>query len=111
MDVMIFGGEVNPVESLNPFREVPIEELNAEGFGTLTPQPETKQNIEGEGVWKDGVWSVVFRRPLESINKWDIKFTPDKKQPLLMGFAIWDGEMADRNGRKTVSMWQRLHLP
>ena len=29
MDVMIFGGEVNPVESLNPIRSVPIEELNA----------------------------------------------------------------------------------
>jgi len=109
MDVMIFGGEVNPVESLNPFREVPIEELNAEGFGTLTPQPKTKQNISGQGIWKDGQWHVVFRRSLTSLNKWDVKFI--KEQPILIAFAVWDGEYQDRNGRKMVSMWQRLNLP
>lgn len=109
MDVMIFGGEVNPVESLNPFREVPIEELNAEGFGTLTAQPKTKQNIRGKGVWKDGKWTVVFIRDRESLNKWDVQF--NKKQPVLIAFAVWDGQHQDRNGRKTVSMWQRLNLP
>ena len=30
---------------------------------------------------------------------------------LLMGFAVWDGKLQDRNGRKTISMWQRLNLP
>ena len=109
MDVMIFGGEVNPVEALNPFREVPIEELNAEGFGTLTPQPNTKQNINGKGVWKDGKWQVVFQRSLKSLNKWDIKL--ERKQPILIAFAVWDGANQDRNGRKMVSMWQRLNLP
>lgn len=109
MDVMIFGGEVNPVDSLSPFREVPIEELNAEGFGTLTPQPKTKQNITGKGVYKDGKWTVVFRRTLDSLNKWDVKFTSG--HPILMGFAVWDGKLQDRNGRKTISMWQRLNLP
>ena len=106
MDTMIFGGEVNPVDALNPFRDVPVEELNAEGFGTLTPQPQTKQNILGKGIWKDGKWSVVFYRTLDTLNKWDIKF--GTKQPVLMGFAIWDGSNQDRNGRKVVSMWQKL---
>lgn len=109
MDVMIFGGEVNPVDSLNPFREAPVEELNAEGLGTLTPQPRTKQNIKGKGVWKDGKWQVVFTRTLESTNKWDVKF--DNKLPVLISFAVWDGGYQDRNGRKVVAMWQRLHLP
>jgi len=109
LDAMIFGGEVNPVDSLNPFRDVPVEEMNAEGFGTLTPQPRTKQNILGKGAWKDGRWSVVFYRTLDSLNKWDKQFTND--QPTLVAFAIWDGSQQDRNGRKVVSMWQRLHLP
>ncbi len=108
MDTMIFGGEVNPVDSLNPFRDVPVEELNAEGFGTLTPQPQTKQNVLGKGVWKDGKWQVVFYRALESLNKWDIKF--QSKQPVLISFAVWDGAHQDRNGRKVVSMWQRFHF-
>ncbi len=109
MDGMIFGGEVNPVDSINPFREQPVEEMNAEGFGTLTPQPLTKQNVEGKGNWKDGKWEVVLYRPLDSLNKWDIKF--DRKTPILVAFAIWDGEYRDIDGRKTVAMWQRLFLP
>lgn len=108
LDTMIFGGEVNPVDALNPFRDVPVEELNAEGFGTLTPQPQTKQNVLGKGVWKDGKWQVVFYRALDSLNKWDIKF--QSKQPVLIAFAVWDGAHQDRNGRKVVSMWQRFHL-
>jgi hypothetical protein len=109
LDTMIFGGEVNPVDALNPFRDVPVEELNAEGFGTLTPQPRTKQNVQGKGMWKDGNWSVVLYRDLDSLNKWDKKFMND--QPILVSFAIWDGSQQDRNGRKVVSMWQSLHLP
>jgi len=109
LDTMIFGGEVNPVESLSPFRRVPVEELNAEGFGTLTPQPRTKQNIKGKGVWKEGKWQVVFYRTLDSLNKWDVKF--DTNVPILVSFAIWDGSHKDRNGRKVIAMWQRLHLP
>jgi mono/diheme cytochrome c family protein len=109
LDVMIFGGEVNPVESLNPFRDVPVEEMNAEGFGTLTPQPQTKQNIFGKGVWKDGIWTVVFYRTLETLNKWDIVF--QNERPVLIAFAIWDGSNQDRNGRKVISMWQKLEMP
>ena len=108
LDTMIFGGEVNPVDALNPFRDVPVEELNAEGFGTLTPQPQTKQNVLGKGVWKDGKWRVVLYRALDSLNKWDIKF--QSKQPILVSFAVWDGAHQDRNGRKVVSMWQRFHF-
>ena len=109
LDTMIFGGEVNPVDSLNPFRDVPVEELNAEGFGTLTPQPLSKQNVLGKGVWKDGKWSVVFFRTLDTINKWDIRF--QREIPVLVAFAVWDGKHQDRNGRKVISMWQRLQVP
>lgn len=110
MNAPIFGGEVYPVESQTPFRESPVEELNAEGFGTLTPQPLTKQNVNGNGIWKDGKWTVVFKRAIKSLNKWDVDFTPSKI-PILAAFAIWDGAHSDRNGRKTISMWQRLNLP
>ena len=110
VDGMIFGGEVNPVDALNPFRENPVEESNAEGFGTLTVQPQTKQNIQGRGIWKNGTWTVVLSRPLEVLNKWDVKFKIDKETPVLMGMAVWDGSFRDINGRKSVAMWQRLHI-
>ena len=110
LDTMIFGGEVNPVDALNPFRDVPVEEMNAEGFGTLTPQPRTKQNVLGKGVWKEGKWMVVLYRSLESLNKWDVKFEKERP-PILIAFAVWDGALQDRNGRKVVSMWQQLRVP
>ena len=111
VDGMVFGGEVNPVDALNPFRENPIEESNAEGFGTLTAQPGTRQNIRGRGTWKGGIWTVVLSRSVDVLNKWDIKFNKDKKNPVLMSMAVWNGSFRDINGRKSVAMWQRLHLP
>ncbi len=27
-----------------------------------------------------------------------------------MAFAVWDGKKEDRNGRKVVSVWQRLNI-
>ena len=108
MDALIFGGIMsNPVSKLNTTAENPVEELNAEGFGTITPQPPENQNVEGYGEWKDGVWTVVFLRDVVKTGKWDIDLT--KKEPSLIAFAVWNGVDEDRNGRKVVSVWQRLN--
>lgn len=109
MDALIFGGIMsNPVASLNTTKENAVEELNAEGFGTITPQPGDNQNVEGYGEWKDGVWTVVFLRDMPKTGKWDVNFI--RKDPVLVAFAVWDGVKEDRNGRKVVTVWQRLHI-
>jgi mono/diheme cytochrome c family protein len=109
MDALIFGGiSSNPVARLNPTSENSVEELNAEGFGTITPQPPENQNVEGYGEWKDGIWTVVFLRDMPKTGKWDVDLT--KKEPLLVALAVWDGVREDRNGRKVVSVWQRFNL-
>lgn len=109
MDALIFGGIMsNPVFKLNATGDNPVEELNAEGFGTVTPQPPENQNIEGQGEWKDGYWTVVFLRDMLKTGKWDVELI--RKDPALMAFAVWDGLKEDRNGRKVVSVWQRFHI-
>ena len=109
MDALIFGGVMsNPVTKLGTTQENSVEELNSEGFGSITPQPQEYQNVEGTGVWKDGEWTVVFTRTFAVSGKWDAVF--DKKEPLLTAFAVWDGQKEDRNGRKVVSVWQRLNI-
>ena len=91
----------------NPSPASAVEDLNAEGFGTLEPQPASDQNVEGQGIWKAGRWKVVFRRPLE---------TAGADAPLAAGeeahvaFAVWDGDKGDRNGKKSVTFWQILKL-
>ena len=109
MDALIFGGVMsNPVTKLGTTQEHAVEELNSEGFGTITPQPQEYQNVEGSGVWKDGEWTVVFIRSVEVSGKWDAIM--NKKEPLLVAFAVWDGNKEDRNGRKVISVWQRLNI-
>jgi hypothetical protein len=109
MDALIFGGVMsNPVTKLGTTQQHAVEELNSEGFGSITPQPQEYQNVEGSGVWKDGEWTVVFTRTFAVSGKWDAVF--DKKEPLLVAFAVWDGEKEDRNGRKVISVWQRLNI-
>ncbi len=109
MDALIFGGIMsNPVARLNATSENAVEELNAEGFGTITPQPPENQNVEGYGEWKDGRWTVVFLRDRPKTGKWDIDLT--KPEAALVAFAVWDGNLEDRNGRKVVSVWQRFNF-
>jgi DMSO reductase family type II enzyme heme b subunit len=109
MDALIFGGVMSsPVTKMRTTQEHTVEELNSEGFGSITPQPEEYQNVEGTGVWKDGEWTVVFTRTFAVSGRWDAII--DRKDPLLVAFAVWDGEKEDRNGRKVVSVWQRLNI-
>jgi cytochrome c len=109
MDALIFGGQYSsPAAALNRPKETAVTELNAEGFGTITPQPSDNQHVIGSGQWKDGEWTVVFLRDLIPLGKWDINLT--RTDPILVAFAVWDGLKEDRNGRKVVSVWQRLNI-
>lgn len=89
-------------------RTSPVEDLNAVGFGSLTAQPATEQNVTGNGVWKDGKWRVVFIRDLTSKDTGDEQFKPGDTTPV--SFAVWAGEHGDRNGQKAVSTWFKLKL-
>jgi len=86
----------------------PIEDANARGFGTLAPQPPSGQNVTGKGIWRDGSWSVLFLRDLDSEQPDDVKLAPGRAVPV--AFAVWDGQNRDRNGRKVVSNWHKLVL-
>jgi len=91
-----------------PLRHSPIEDANAHGFGTLKSQPQSQQNVEGKGIWRDSHWNVVFVRDLKSPDADDVKFVVGK--PVPVAFAVWDGQNRDRNGRKVISNWLKLVL-
>src|SRR4030067_943078 len=85
-----------------------VEDLNAKGFGTLSPQSLKAQNVKGTGTWVNGVWKVIFIRSLNSKDGGDIKFSKDKRIPF--AFSIWDGSQNDRDGQKYFSSWYYLQL-
>jgi DMSO reductase family type II enzyme heme b subunit len=81
-----------------------VEDLNAEGFSTLTTQ--AHQDVDGEGNWRNNRWAVVFKRSLSTGDKNDTQFSGGKTP---MAIAIWNGGNKERNGQKAVTQWNTLH--
>ena len=97
----------NP-SALDPFRESAVEEINAEGFGTLSVQSLEDQQLEGQGRWIGGQWEVVFLRDLKTSSPNDVGFLSPGESYLAL--ALWDGHKMDRNASKRISLWQKLIL-
>jgi complex iron-sulfur molybdoenzyme family reductase subunit gamma len=80
-------------------RKSPVENLLAEGFGTLTSVKD--ESLLGKGIWKDGKWMVVIKGT----------FKTSKESGILpVTFAVWDGSAGERNGLKGVTRWRFLKL-
>ncbi len=95
----------NPIAKL--YRKWPVEELHAEGFGSLADH--NFQDAQGKGVWENGKWSVVVSVPRQ---------TADKENPSLasgmttaMAFALWDGSNQNVGGRKHWASFVKVVLP
>lgn len=89
-------------------RQTSIEKGVAAGLGSYTALGARAQNVEGTSVWKGGLWRVSFVRDLTAAGASDIAFRPGQK--LSVAFAVWNGSAGDRNGQKTVSIWNTLSL-
>lgn len=87
--------------------KTPIENLIAQGYGTLTHQEQ--QHVLGKGIWENGRWKVVFLRALQTGLAGDASFSVGQK--LSVNFAVWDGSSQERGARKSVSLfWHELQL-
>lgn len=96
---------LSPSSGPRPDRVSPVEDLNAEGFSTLTIQE--GQNVQGKGVWRDNRWRVVFRRSLRNSDTADAQFGG----PTQMAIAIWNGANKERNGQKGLIGWILMRFP
>lgn len=99
-------GAGNPLS--DPERTSAGEGSVAKGVGTLTVQRSTVEPVEARGAWKDGTWQVIFARDLKPVDKKALEF--EAGRPLNVAFAAWDGSKRDRNGQKSVSIWNELIL-
>lgn len=97
------GRATGNILSDNTLRHSPVEDLNAEGFSTLTTQAE--QNVDGYGNWSNSRWSVVFKRQLKTGDVNDTQFVAGKTA---IAFAIWNGRNKERNGQKGVTPFHDL---
>ena len=90
-----------------PGRGRSVEDLNAEGFGTLTTQDH--QDVFGCSRYEDGEWTVIFYRALITEDPHDAQFVPGGNTYFNM--AVWNGGEKDRNGQKNISIqWHPLSI-
>jgi hypothetical protein len=92
----------------DPQRNSPAEDLNAQGLGTLTARPRIEQKIDALGVYGEGSYRVMFRRSLSPTGNGAAALTPGRSVPI--GFAVWNCSAGDRDGKKSVTIWQELKI-
>jgi DMSO reductase family type II enzyme heme b subunit len=51
---------------------------------------------------------VVLRRALAATGEQAVRLVPGQTVPV--AFAVWNGSAGDRDGKKSVTIWQDLRL-
>jgi len=92
----------------DPTRRSAAEDLTAEGFGTLRARPMTDQQVQASGEWELGSYEVQLVRALTPQGANGVTLGPGRRVPI--AFAIWNGTAGDRDGKKSVTIWQELYL-
>ena len=65
------------------------------------------QHVSATGVYLTDSYRVVFRSALKGAQG-DVSLKPGRRYPV--AFAIWDGSAQDRDGKKSITIWQDLVL-
>lgn len=92
----------------DPQRKSPVEDLTAQGFGTLRARPRVDQKIDARGVYGQGSYKVMFRRTLAPTGRDAVTLRSGAVVPV--AFAVWNGSAGDRDGKKSVTIWQDLKI-
>ncbi len=90
----------------DPELKSPVEDLVAQGFGTLRARPPIDQTVIAKGVYSVGSYRVIFRRELRQRDENAVRFRVGTTVPV--AFAVWNGSAGDRDGKKSVTIWQDL---
>jgi mono/diheme cytochrome c family protein len=90
----------------DPLRPSPAEDLVAQGFGTLRARGRGDQAVDAHGVYTTGTYRVMLRRDLRGRGEGAVTLRAGATVPV--GFAVWNGSAGDRDGKKSVTIWQEL---
>ncbi len=98
----------------DPTLKTPVECLTARGPGTLAGKPPSFQVVQGQAAYERGVWTVQLQRTLDLPcehahgTEGDAERVFRSGDYLPVSFAIWDGSAGDRDGKKNISIWQKM---
>lgn len=81
-------------------------ELNGQGPAKVSQQE--KQGVKVTASYKDGLYRVIFTRPLNTKDPDDLVFEPGKFIPLAV--TLYDGRNNEENTKGAISAWYYLML-
>ncbi len=82
---------------------------NARGAREIEKRDPAGIGLRAEGLYKDGAWRVVMRRPLGTGDaETDLQFVEGRFIPV--AFAAWDGSNGERGSKHTLTTWYWLLL-
>lgn len=87
-------------------RSSSVQDLMAEGFGSLTPR--ATQAASGKGTHAEGRWHVVISRPLAATGESSANLVPGTATHV--SFAVWNGSYAEVGARKAWAAWVPLEV-
>jgi DMSO reductase family type II enzyme heme b subunit len=83
--------------------------LHVGGPGSVTFRIPQSQLVQAHGTRSNDRWSVVMRRELSVPSANDgVSLEPGGRASV--AFAVWDGAHHDRDGQKSITIWQDLDL-
>lgn len=83
--------------------------LHVGGPGSVTFRVAQSQLVRAHGIWSDGRWIVVMTRPLSvDSDSEGVPLQPGERASV--AFAVWNGAHRDRDGQKSIAIWQDLEL-
>ncbi len=94
--------------SVNPKREPMAVLLDGSGPDKKLMPREKDTSLSANGVWKDGRWRVLMKRPRFTADG-DLLF--DEGQFIPISFANWDGSNGEIGSKHTLTTWYWLVLP
>jgi hypothetical protein len=98
------AGAGNPMA--DPKRRSAVQDLMAEGFGTLTPR--VTQAAQGVGRHDGKRWHVVITRPLAAQGDSAASLEPGVQTQI--AFAVWNGSAREVGARKAWANWIGLEV-
>jgi hypothetical protein len=101
-----FRGAAGLGSPMSPPRASSVQDLVAEGFGSLTPR--AQQSARGAARHDGTGWRVVITRPLAGEGESAASLAPGTSTQLAV--AVWDGSKGEVGARKAWAGWVPLEV-
>lgn len=109
--ILTMGDKEHPVNAWHWRADLGAHGRNNIAHGLGTTALTEKSHITCSAAWADGVWRVVFCRPLSVPDQLGEAVQLKPGQEIRFAVAVWEGQNSERAGIKAFSQaWRRMTI-